>query len=277
MTPAPTERGWLRRTSPLLVASAGLHGVAAASLLVAPQSWPIAAAAVAANHAGLTVAGLLPRCGWLGPNVTRLPTAARGVVALTFDDGPDPEVTPRVLDLLDAARAQATFFCIAERAARHPDLIAALRARGHGVENHTYHHHNTFAFGGPGRLRREIALAQQMLARSGETPRFFRPPAGIQNPWLPGVLAAAGLTHVSWTRRGFDTMTPDTTVVAARLLRRLAAGDVLVLHDGNSARDRQGRPVVLDALARVLEALEAAGLRSVALHAALPASRDALG
>ena len=220
--------------------------------------------------------GLFPRCAWLGPNITRLPgSAGGGLVALTFDDGPDPEVTPAVLGLLEQAGARATFFCVGQRAEAHPEVMAAIRAQGHDVGNHSYSHPNGFALRGPGGLSREIRRAQEAIERvGGGRPRLFRAPAGIQNPWLAPALASAGLRLVSWTRRGYDTVCRDGARVAARLGRGLRAGDILLLHDGSSARDPSGRPVVLEALPRVLEEMGRRGLRSEALHAVLerPAS-----
>ena len=98
---------------------------------------------------------------------------------------------------------------------------------------------------------------------------LFRAPAGIQNPWLAAVLAKAGLSLVSWTRRGFDTVSRDAGRVASRLGRRLSAGDILLLHYGSSARDASGQPVVLSALPRVLDEMGRKGLRSEALHTIL--------
>jgi peptidoglycan/xylan/chitin deacetylase (PgdA/CDA1 family) len=227
--------------------------------------------AIVANHVAITTAGMFPRCGWLGPNLTRIPDrrAGGGVVALTFDDGPDPLVTPQVLDLLEGAGARATFFCIGRRAEAHPEIIAAIRERGHGIENHSYSHPNGFALRGPSGLDREVREGQDAIERSGGgRPRFFRAPAGIQNPWLPEVLDRAGLDLVSWTRRGFDTVSHDATRVAARLVRNLGAGDILLMHDG-SAAVVDGRPVVLEALPRVLHAISEKGLRSESLHSVL--------
>jgi len=260
------------RPSPFLAASAGLHGVALATLLASPRSWGLVLTAVIGNHLAITTAGMLPRCAWLGPNITRLPAArARaGLIGLTFDDGPDPEVTPAVLDLLEVAGARATFFCVGRRAEAYPAMVAEIRARGHGVENHSYSHPNSFALRGPRGLRREILEAQDAIERSGGgRPSLFRAPAGIQNPWLAAVLAKAGLSLVSWTRRGFDTVTRDGPRVASRLGRGLSAGDILLLHDGSSARAENGQPVVLAALPRVLDDMSRKGLRSEALHTIL--------
>ncbi len=257
---------------PFLKASVGLHGVALAALLASPQSWGLVLTAIVGNHIAIGAAAILPRCAWLGPNVARLPGSKAGgeLLCLTFDDGPDPTVTPAVLDLLAAAGALATFFCIGERAERHAALVAEIRARGHGVENHSYSHPNGFALRAPAGLKREILLAQEAIERSGGgKPRFFRAPAGIKNPWLAPVLAEAGLSLVSWTRRGFDTVTADAPRVASRLTRGLSSGDILLLHDGSSALSSTGRPVVLEALPLVLEEMSRRGLRSVPLHAAL--------
>ena len=267
---APATR-W--RPSALVTASIALHALAALAVIVSHDAWLWwALAAVAANHAVLTVLGLWPRSTLLGPNFTRLPAAAaaRSEIALTFDDGPDPDVTPKVLDLLDAAGARATFFCIAERAARHPELCREIARRGHAVENHSRGHHPTFPMLGLGGIRREILAAQRTLAElAGHAPRFFRPPAGLRNPLLDPVLHDLGLRLVSWTRRGFDTRRADPELVAGRLLEGLAAGDILLLHDGHCARAPSGAPIVLEVLPRVLDAARSRGLRPVTLAQAI--------
>ena len=109
-----------------MYASLGVHAGALAAVLARPSLWPWAVGAVLADHALLTAAGLTPRSALLGPNWTRLPDPAAGrrQVAITLDDGPDPRITPRVLDLLDERHARATFFCIGER-----DRKASCRER----------------------------------------------------------------------------------------------------------------------------------------------------
>jgi peptidoglycan/xylan/chitin deacetylase (PgdA/CDA1 family) len=261
-------RPW--RPAPAIVASAGLHAGAAVALALAPSHWRAVAGAVLANHALLTAAGLWPRSRLLGPNLLRLPPAAvaRQEVALTIDDGPDHEVTPRLLELLDRRGAKASFFSIGERARAYPELCREIVRRGHSVENHTQCHPHRFALLGMRGFEREIAAAQETLAEiTGQAPRFFRAPAGLRNPFLDPVLARLGLRLASWTRRGFDTVTRDPDKVARRLLRGLGAGDILLLHDGHAARTGSGAAVVLEALPRVLDALQAHGLRSVTLPA----------
>ena len=157
-------RPW--QPTPLIRLSATLHAAAAAGLVWRPEAWPWALGALAANHAVLTAAGLWPRSRLLGPNWTRLPpgAAARGEIALTIDDGPDPAVTPRVLELLDRHGAHATFFVIGRAARRHPALTREIVARGHAVENHSEAHDRGFSLFGPRALAREIGAAQATLA-----------------------------------------------------------------------------------------------------------------
>jgi peptidoglycan-N-acetylglucosamine deacetylase len=265
---------------PALKASIGLHVAAAGlALAVPPAAW-WALGAVVANHAVLTTAGLWPRSSLLGPNLTRLPAAAaaRGEIALTIDDGPDPEITPQVLDLLDAAGARATFFCIADRACAQPALTREIVARGHSVQNHSQAHRHNFSLLGPRALAREIGDAQAMLADiTGVAPHCFRAPAGLRNPLLDPVLHRLGLHLVSWTRRGFDTRERNPARVLARLTRGLAAGDILLLHDGHAQRDADAKPVVLHVLPLLLDAMRQRSLKPVTLAAAVPPRSDNRG
>ena len=251
------------RPSPLVGASIALHAVGAAALAVSPASWPVIGAVSLADHAVMFLAGVLPRSRVLGPNLTRLPPAsARGAVALTFDDGPDPVTTPAVLDLLERRGARATFFCIGRRAAAHPDVVREIARRGHAVGNHTWGHPSHFAWLGPRALEREMRRAQETLgALAGAPPLWFRAPAGIRSPLLDPVLVRCGLRLASWTRRAFDTVRRDPGRVSRRLTAGLRQGDVLLLHDGGPG----GTPFVLDVLGRVLDRIEAAGLRCVTL------------
>ncbi|WP_065339443.1 polysaccharide deacetylase family protein [Azoarcus olearius] len=266
----PAVRRW--RPTPLITATLALHLGALGGLAAAPAWWGWVLAALALNHAALTAAGLWPRSRLLGPNWTRLPAAAaaRGEIALTIDDGPDPEVTPQVLAQLAASGARATFFLIGENAARHPQLVADILRAGHEVQNHSQWHRKTFSLFGPRRMERDVAAAQHTLAGLGAPlPRFFRAPAGLRNPFLEPVLARHGLTLASWTRRAFDTREGEPAAVLARLTRELGPGDILLLHDGHAARSPGGRAVILEVLPRLLDAVRTAGLHPVTLTAAL--------
>lgn len=255
----------------LIRASVLLHGLALFAMIAEPGQWRWALGAVLANHALLALLGLWPRSHWLGPNWTRLPAAAaaRNEIALTIDDGPDPVVTPQVLDLLDRYAVQATFFCIGEKAARYPDLCLEIVRRGHAVENHSQQHRHYFSLMGSSGIRRELQTAQDTLtAITGQRPLFFRAPAGLRNSFLDPVLSSLGLQLASWSARGFDTRIGDPERVKNKLLHGLRAGAILLLHDGNAARTPGGTPVILEVLPTVLAAASAAHLRFVTLRLA---------
>lgn len=272
-TLAGAPRRW--RPAPAVAGTIAVHAGAAALTAVQPAYWPYAVSAVAASHAMMATAGLWPRSALLGPNLTRLPHHVGAQIAITIDDGPDPDITPRVLDLLDRYGARATFFCIGEAAQRHPRIVEAIVAGGHAVENHSQSHRHHFSLMGPRAMRHEIEAAQRTLTDlAGTAPLFFRAPAGLRNPFLEPVLCALGLQLASWTRRGFDTRTRNAALVAARLLNALAARDILLLHDGHAARDAQGQPIVFEALESVLRAARDAGLSPVTLRAALSNAGD---
>jgi peptidoglycan/xylan/chitin deacetylase (PgdA/CDA1 family) len=263
---------------PLLYGSAAIHLAAAAVTIARPRLWPWTLGAVVLDHLLLAAAGLWPRSSWLGSNWTRLPasSAARGEIAITIDDGPDPDVTPRVLDVLAAFEARASFFCIGERVKSYPDLAQEIVRRGHSVENHSQRHRHSFSLLGPWRMAAEIIQAQECITRiTGESPRFFRAPAGLRNPFLEPILRRLKLQLVSWTRRGFDTVNADADDVYRRLSQALVDGDILLLHDGHAARARAGTPaagtpVILEVLPRLLETLRRRQLQPVSLRATLP-------
>jgi peptidoglycan/xylan/chitin deacetylase (PgdA/CDA1 family) len=253
-------------------ASVALHVGAVAATAMNPHIWPWSLGAVAANHATITLAGLWPRSSLLGPNWTRLPAAAaaRNLVALSIDDGPDPATTPRVLDILDAHCAKATFFCIGQRIQRFRGLAQEISDRGHAIENHTFRHPNYFSLLGPKAIASEIERAQDVIAAvTGERPRFFRAPAGLRNPFLAPQLQRFDLQLASWTRRGFDTVNGNADVVFRRVTRNLASGDILLLHDGNAAKEASGAPVISEVLPRILREITTQGLRPIIMRDAL--------
>lgn len=242
------------------------------------------------DHGTLTLVGLWPRSRVLGPNLRNVHEVAKalavtearrdharsGLIVLTIDDGPDPQVTPRVLDQLAAAGSHATFFVTGVAAREQPALMRRIIAEGHDVANHTELHRNDFSLLGPWRMRDEIAAAQRSVAQtSGVYPRWFRSPAGLRNPFLDRVLALEGLQLLSWTRRGYDAVDARPDRVLERLAGRdgskLADGDILVLHDGHAARDAHGNAVMLDVLPRLLALCSERGLRATSIERALRA------
>lgn len=272
LSPSPRSgegrrRAW--RPGVAIWLSAGFHVSALIALLAWPQWWLLIVTAVVLNHVVLVLIGLWPRSRLLGANMLRLPDAAanRNEIALTFDDGPDPDVTPKVLDILDSHHAKASFFVIGDKAAAHPALIREIVKRGHSVENHSRKHSGFFGFFAWTALREDIGTAQEIVtAIAGRPPTFFRSPMGIRNPMLDPVIARLGLCYITWTRRGFDTVARDPVVVLDRLTRKLSAGDILLLHD---RRTRTRRAIVLEVLPALLDRIAVAGLKPVSLPSAM--------
>lgn len=188
-------------------------------------------------------------------------TTPRREVWLTIDDGPDPEDTPRILELLAAHGAHATFFVIGENVARHPGLIRAITADRHEVAHHTHTHPlATFWCASPARVGWELDAALEVLRLAGVArPTRFRPPVGIKNLWLAAALRARRLTCIGWSARGLERRPGGAGVVAARVLHQLAPGAILLMHEGPGVP----APIRVEAIRRVLEELHAQGYRCV--------------
>ena len=255
---------------PLVWGSVALH------VLVVVAWWAGASAHVfwlmGLNHLLLAALTLWPSNPWLDHAHTRLPEAAaqRGWVALTLDDGPDPVVTPQVLDILEAHGARASFFCIGHKVRRHPELVREIVRRGHSVENHGDAHAHSFAFWGPERMRKDIAACQQTIFEAcGQWPRYFRPTAGFRPPWLDWVMARMGLRQVLWSARAFDTCKQSPGRVVKNLCARLKPGGVILLHDGNSPVDADNQALVVKVLPELLSALRQAHCVCVPLSQAM--------
>jgi peptidoglycan/xylan/chitin deacetylase (PgdA/CDA1 family) len=191
------------------------------------------------------------------------PTAAArpaGVVYLTFDDGPTPAYTPRVLALLARHRARATFFVVGRNAATWPGLVRRELAAGHGVGNHTWSHRRLTGLRG-GRLQAEVGATSAAIRRAtGSGPRCLRPPYGTVDAASAYQVRALGLRLVLWDVDSNDWRRPGAGVIAGRVLSRVHSGDVVLLHDGGGNREQ-----TLAALDQVLSGLSARGFRFSAL------------
>lgn len=160
-------------------------------------------------------------------------------VALTFDDGPDPQRTPAVLDLLARQGVRATFFVVGARAEAHPELVRRMATEGHVVGNHSYTHSWRFPLRSLGRTVEELRRTGEVLHRiTGRQPRLFRPPFGVTNPTIARAVRRLGLDPVGWSIRSLDTMGQSPERVAARILRRLHPGAVILLHDRCAGSER---------------------------------------
>ncbi len=200
-----------------------------------------------------------------------LPVVSRGstgkpMVALTFDDGPDPVSTPALLALLEQSRIQATFFVTGWKAEKYPELMAAILAGGHSVGNHSHRHSYLALLRGPQALHQEIMDTQQVLARFGIQPLAYRPPVGITTPGLGRVLGQLGMYTVTFRFRTFDGGNRRLRHLARFILKRVRSDDILVLHDLNPAHD-QGVARWLLEIQRLVDGLEKKGLVIAPLEA----------
>ncbi len=248
-----------------------LHVLLLIILVAKPEVWKWLLVVFVGNHIVIATVGLWPRSNWLGPNWTKLPPAAkrRNEIALTIDDGPEPLVTLQVLDILDSFNVKATFFCIGNKVAQHPEICREIIRRGHAIENHSQQHRHYFSLLGISGFTREIQAAQETIfSITGVRPKFFRAPAGLRNPFLEPVLHRLGLRLASWTVRGFDTQVKDAEKVKSKLLSGLQSGAILLIHDGNAAHTTAGIPVILAVLPSLLEAAKKKNLRFVTLQQA---------
>jgi peptidoglycan/xylan/chitin deacetylase (PgdA/CDA1 family) len=249
---------------------AKLPAVAAAAIAgwLLPPGWAaLAIAAIAVALVGFfTYAIAHPRSQFFVPVVDRLASDAP-VVALTFDDGPDPVVTPQVLDLLGAHGARATFFVLGERAARHPDVIRRIHREGHAIGTHTQRHLVRFHFARPRFVRREIETAVEVVAGLlPARPALFRPPQGLRTPmFASGWRRTRDLICVTWSVRAFDSRPTTAEAILGRITHRLTPGAIVALHDGTGLGGGHDRAPTLAALPRILAECRARGLRCVAL------------
>jgi peptidoglycan/xylan/chitin deacetylase (PgdA/CDA1 family) len=191
-----------------------------------------------------------------------------GSVALTFDDGPDPESTPLVLEILRAKNVAAAFFVVGESVRAHPDLIARIDADGHLVGNHTDRHGMGFHFKLWTATRREISACNVAIrAAIGREPRLFRSPQGFKNPALGDVLREMGFLAIGWQVRGLDGIEADPNKIVRRIVSHVKPGGVIQMHDGGHAR--KSRRATLDALPEVIDQIRAAGLEFARLDVLL--------
>jgi peptidoglycan/xylan/chitin deacetylase (PgdA/CDA1 family) len=226
----------------------------------------LAGGAVAAAWSLPALAPLAPPlAGVLG--IERRLAQGDSAVALTFDDGPHPEGTPAVLELLDRAGVRASFFLTGEQVDRHRALAGEIAAAGHGIAIHGYRHRNLLRLA-PRQVEYDLDRAREAIGEAtGRRPTVYRPPYGIFSPAALMLVRRRELRPLLWSRWGRDwsaRATPES--IARRAGEGLASGDVILLHDADhySARGSWRRTVA--AVPRILEEIERRGLRPVPLQ-----------
>jgi peptidoglycan/xylan/chitin deacetylase (PgdA/CDA1 family) len=219
------------------------------------------AAAIAGVFAWAVVA---PSSQLFGPTIRR--TGDPAAVALTFDDGPNPAITPAMLDLLERYDAHATFFQIGERVRAFPALSREIAQRGHSLGNHT-DTHPRLTFLSPRRIRHELARCNEaLIAATGQTVRWMRPPYGYRGPQLERTVRGRNghAQVVMWSNSPRDWK-PQPTERMINRLRHVRGGDIVLLHDGDHRTPEGDRHHTVAALAYWLPRWKDAGIRLVSL------------
>jgi len=227
-----------------------------------------AVASGAALSAGALAWGAFERNSPLFGRVQRRLPGGEAAVALTFDDGPNPEATPAILDALGAAGVRATFFVLGRHADRWPDLVARAAREGHVIGNHGYHHRK-LVWRAPGYVRDDIVLGTAAIERAGgERPTLFRAPHGHRNPWVSPIARAAGQRTVGWTLGVWDTTRPGVAAIVDRVLRGVRPRSILLLHDGDGYDPTGDRMQTARALPLVIRGLRERGFSFATLASA---------
>lgn len=239
--------------------------IAAATVAVIAFGAPLPALAAPAILLVWLTADAIARPGssLLYPTVTHGPRGTNRV-ALSFDDGPDPDTTPKVLDILAQNHARATFFAIGKSLVAHPVLAKRIVADGHALGNHSWRHSRWQNFYGVERSLREIERGERAITDivgKAESP-LYRPPIGLKSPALARAAWRRGLTLVAWSLHSRDSRSDDPEKIARRVLKKIRAGDIVLMHDGH---DRPGhrRPACAESLALILRGLREKGLECV--------------
>jgi peptidoglycan/xylan/chitin deacetylase (PgdA/CDA1 family) len=224
---------------------------------------------------------------WIGPGifVVGAPFLSRPLVrvrtgkpfvAITFDDGPHPVYTRRILALLGEHGARATFFVVAQNARRHPDVIGEIVSAGHEISNHSTAHRHLLSLLGLRTQLDDIGTAQRIIEESsGTSPGFYRPPMGYKTPETFRAARRLGLVLVGWDVKAFDTVSSDPRRIARRVLSRARPGSIVLLHDAPTLKKRlTDRSATVEALPLILEGLRAKGLLCVTLSNLAKANGD---
>jgi len=223
--------------------------------------WPLLAIPLVIN-----LGVMIPRLGLFArPILSVKRAAARDRIALTFDDGPHPTETRRILDLLDQHGQKATFFIVGKRAESARDLVEEIVRRGHALGNHSYHHAHSTPFANVAQLAEDLMRVNGLIRQvQGRATRWFRPPVGLISPRVRKAAEQAGLEIVAWTAKARDGWHSTTVPQATeRLVAALRPGAILLLHDGTEKPEHH--PIAAVVLADLLIAMKERGLRSVTL------------
>lgn len=193
-----------------------------------------------------------------GPALGRI-AGDRKVVALTFDDGPNPDATPLILDTLAEKGVRATFFVLGSHAERWPELVRRMAQEGHQLGNHGYFHRK-LQFKSPFYVSRDIRLGIRAIKRAGApAPRYFRAPHGFRSPWTTPIALSYGERTVGWSLGVWDSDRPGVDEIVRRTLEGVSPGSIVLLHDGDGYNPDGDRMQTAAALPHIIDRLKDQG------------------
>ncbi len=193
-----------------------------------------------------------------GPTLGRIPSD-RKVVALTFDDGPNPDATPIILDTLREKGVRATFFVLGSHVQRWPDLVQRIAHEGHQLGNHGYFHRKLH-FKSPFYVSRDIRLGIRAIKRAGApAPQLFRAPHGFRSPWTTPIASSYGERTVGWSLGVWDSDRPGAEEIVRRTMEGVEPGSIILLHDGDGYNPDGDRMQTATALPIIIDRLKEQG------------------
>jgi peptidoglycan/xylan/chitin deacetylase (PgdA/CDA1 family) len=258
----------------LWVASVAGLALLARTLFVEPLPMAVSVVALVAYAAYCTLGVLWPQLEMYG-DVESRGDPGRNLVALTFDDGPNPKSTRKVLQILARRGHRATFFVVGRKALAHADVIREIHEAGHELGLHGYRHDRAFSLKPPRYVAEDIARTQAAVEQAvGVRPTLFRPPVGYLSSRTAAGAKRAGVRTIAWSARGLDGIGPaDAERVYERLEPKLTDGAIVLLHDAAERDDFE--PASVELLPRLLDELDARGLRTASVSELLDGPADA--
>lgn len=220
--------------------------------------WPLIISVLVVASLVLFYGSYYINSGFYVKAISNSPTTLKQI-AISFDDGPLPEFTPQILNILQATNTPATFFCIGKHVAKHPELLQAIHNHGHIIGNHSYSHGKWFDLLSAEKMYADLQQMNTVTRQAiGVTPLLFRPPYGVTNPNLAKAIKKSGFVTVGWSIRSLDTVATDADKLLHRVLGQVKPGAVVLFHDTCA--------VTVTMLPLFINAVKAKGYNIVPLH-----------
>lgn len=229
-------------------------------------AWPCVVAGAAVVVGTAAYGAFSPRSSMFAPLIWKGDSATSSQLAMTFDDGPHPDITPQILSRLKEMNTKAAFFLVGQTAERYPDVVRMIHDDGHLIGNHSFDHASTGLFHGVNYWLDQLRRTDDVLFEiTGEQPRLFRPPMGFKHHRVGWAIQQTGHAIVTWSRRSFDGVKTSPQKIVQRLVANAVAGDILLMHDGAPPKSSFCPHATVEVLPQVIEGLQQRGMSIVRL------------